>query len=135
MARLEPTWVETLNSSKLLDWTQTTPLRYLKCKKDILMNKTRTLIWLFCWVLLYFLNLLFHQLAISSTCHFINLLFHQLAISSTCHFINLPFHQLAVSLTCHFFNKSSRQFVILSSCFINLAFCWFSNNLFRSNSN
>ena len=48
--------------------------------------------------------------------HFINLPFHQLAISSTCLFINLPFHLFAI-----FFNLPFYQFAILSICyFVNM---------------
>jgi hypothetical protein len=44
-----------------------------------------------------FVDLTFHRLDVSSTCHFIDLLFHRHAILLTRHFIDLPFHQLAAS--------------------------------------
>jgi len=82
----------------------------------------------------YVINLLFHQLAMPSTCHFItlslciyflsiccfvNLAICQLAISTTCHFTSKPCHQLAFLSKYHFINF----FISPTCCFVNLAFC------------
>ncbi len=57
-------------------------------------------------------NIFFWCSVVLSTCHFVNLPFHQFAISLPCHFINLPFHQFAISKNCHFYNLHFHQFAI-----------------------
>ncbi len=84
--------------------------------------------------LIFFINLSFHQLKISSNYHlmnlnFIQLLINQLEISSTCHFINLLFHQLVISSTWHFINLTFHQLDISSTIDKSMTQTYLSLNL------
>ncbi len=59
----------------------------------------------------------FHPLAILPTCHFVNLLFQQPVISSSCNFSRSPFFHLTIlstwlSINCHFVNCYFNNLVV-----------------------
>ncbi len=70
----------------------------------------------------HFVNLVFCQLFILSTCYFVNLAFYQLGILSTRHSFTIQFHPLAnLLLTWHFVNLTFYQLGIVKLTFCQMA--------------